>query len=121
MDNNPYRTPQTEGAPLGWGFGPKAALERLYHEYPLDNTPPEQCVEFVFHTYYGLLAFVVQHEHRFRLPPDRARELLWRFHKFNLSWGLLAYGALVIPLLSYGNYLAQKRRIAKQEQVRRRF
>ncbi|HEX7379171.1 MAG TPA: hypothetical protein VF278_18765 [Pirellulales bacterium] len=121
MDNNPYRTPQTEGAPLGWGFGPKAALERLYHEYPLDNTPPEQCVEFVFHTYYGLLAFVVQHEHRFRLPPDRGRELLWRFHKFNLSWGLLAYGALVIPLLSYGNYLAQKRRIAKQVQVRRRF
>jgi hypothetical protein len=83
----------------------------------MDRTPPEECVEFVFHTYHGFLAFFIQTEHRFRLPPDRARELLWRFHKFNLTWGLLAYGAPLVPLFSYGNYVVQKRRIAIQERA----
>lgn len=96
-------------------MGPTATIQRLYEEYGADPTPPDRRVEFVFHTYYGFVAFVIQQEHRFSLPPDRARELLWKLHKFNLTWGMLAYGALVIPLLSYGNYLAQKRRIRKQE------
>ena len=96
-------------------MGPMKTLERLYSEFADEDTPDADRVEFVFHTYYGFLVFVIQREHRFRLPPDRARELLWNLHKFNLTWGLLAYGMLVIPLLSYGNYLAQKSRIRKQE------
>jgi hypothetical protein len=45
--------------------------------------------------------------------PDDARQLLWRLHQFNLTYGLFAYGALFIPVLSYCNYLAQKRAIAR--------
>lgn len=96
-------------------MGPKTTLDRLYAEFADHETPDAERVEFVFHTYEGFLVFAIQREHRFFLTPDRARELLWRFHKFNLTWGLLAYGVLVIPLLSYGNYLAQKSSIRKQE------
>jgi hypothetical protein len=59
-------------------MGPTTAIRRLYEMYGKDATPPSQCVEFVFHTYYGFLVFGLQQEHRFRLPPDRARELLWK-------------------------------------------
>ena len=31
--------------------------------------------------------------------------------KLNLTRGFFAYGALIIPLLSFGNYVAQRRRI----------
>ena len=96
-------------------MGPTTTIRKLYEEYGDDPTPTNQCVEFVFHTYCGFLVFVIQQEHRFRLPPDRARELLWKFQKINLTWGLLAYCALIIPILSYGNYLAQKLSISKQE------
>lgn len=96
-------------------MGPSARLNQLYEEYGDDPTPPSECVDFVFHTYHGFLVVTEQREHRFLLPPDRARELLWAFHKFNLTWGLFAYGALVIPLLSYGNYLVQKSRIGRQD------
>jgi hypothetical protein len=102
-------------------MGPITTLERLYAEFSDDDTPAADRVEFVFHTYNGFLFYVMQREHRFRLAPDRARELLWRLHKFNLTWGMLAYGVLVIPLLSYGNYLAQKSRIRKQERVLTRY
>jgi hypothetical protein len=68
----------------------------------------------VFHTYHGLLAFVIQTEHRFWASPEDARIALWNLHKFNLIWGMFAYGALVIPLLSFGNYLAQMRSIARE-------
>jgi hypothetical protein len=68
----------------------------------------------VFHTDYGFLVFVIQTEHRFWASPADARVALWRLHRFNLIWGLFAYGALVIPLLSFGNYLAQKRLIDRE-------
>jgi hypothetical protein len=35
--------------------------------------------------------------------------------RFNLTWGMLSYGLLFVPLLAIGNYFAQKRSIAKQE------
>lgn len=101
-------------------MGPTATLERLYAEYSSDATPEDDRVEVVFHTYDGFLVFVNQREHRFRLSPDRAREFLWRLHKFNMTWGMFAYGALLIPLLSYGNYLAQKSWIKKQEYAQKR-
>ena len=68
----------------------------------------------MFHTYYGFLVYVIQTEHRFWASPEDARVALWRLHRFNLVWGMFAYGALVIPLLSYGNYLAEKRSIDRQ-------
>ena len=54
---------------------------------------------------------------RFWAPPQDAREALWRLHRFNLTWGMFAHGALLIPLVSYGNYLAQKRAIRRQEEA----
>ena len=71
-------------------------------------------VPVVFHTYYGFLVFVIQTEHRFWAGPEDARVALWRLHRFNLIWGMFAYGALVIPFLSFGNYLAQKRSIDRE-------
>jgi hypothetical protein len=64
---------------------------------------------------YGFIAFVTQTEHRFWATPDDAREAFWRLHPFNLTWGLFARGAPLIPLVSFGNYLAQKRSIRNQE------
>lgn len=72
-------------------------------------------VEVVFHTYCGLLAFTHQREHRFWATPEDARRILARLHRFNLTWGLLARGALLIPFFSLGNYWAQRSRIASQE------
>jgi hypothetical protein len=71
-------------------------------------------VEVEFHTYSGILVFVVQRKHHFWASPDDARMTLWRLHKFNLTWGMFAYGALLIPLVSYFNYVAQKRSIDRQ-------
>ena len=76
-------------------------------------------VAVVFHTYSGLLVFVKQTEYRFWASPADARNALWRLHKYNLTRGFFAYGALVIPLLSIGNYVAQKRRITQQEAAMR--
>ena len=96
-------------------MGPVTKLKRLHAEYANDPTPDAGCVEFVFHTFHGFLVFVIVREHRFRLPPDRARELLWRLHLFNMSWGLLAAGMLLLPGISYGSYLSQKCSIREQE------
>lgn len=87
---------------------------RLFEGLELYPGPAAGLVEVVFHTYSGLLVFVTQREHRFWAHPEQARRALSRMHSFNCTWGLLAYGAAVIPLLSLGNCWAQKRRISKQ-------
>ena len=81
------------------------------------SDPAHGLVEVVFHTYYGFIVFVIQTEHRFHSPPDDARQALWRLHRFNLVCGMFAYGFLLIPILSYCNYLAQKRSIRQQEEA----
>jgi hypothetical protein len=93
----------------------EAAQQRAFEGLKAYPDPSQGLVAVEFHTYYGFIAFVTQTEHRFWAPPGDAREALWRLHRFNLRWGLFAYGALLIPLLSYVNYLAQKRRIRRQE------
>ena len=92
-------------------FGP---LANCYKQITFHHTAEPGDVQFVFHTYHGLLVIVEQTEHSVSAPPEEALKLLWRLHRFNLTWGLFAYGALLIPILSYFNYLAQKRSIAKQ-------
>jgi len=104
-----------DSAKDGLVLGSEEAIQAVYDEAEWDETPPDRCVNFVFHTYVGFLTFVIQREHRLSLPPNLAREALWRLHRVNLTWGLLAYGALFIPLLSYFNYLAQKSYIRAQE------
>jgi hypothetical protein len=93
----------------------EAAQWRAFEGLKIHDSPAPGLVLVVFHTYYGFIAFGIQTEHRFWAPPDDAREALWRLHRFNLTWGMFAYGALVIPLLSFGNYLAQRRSIRRQE------
>ena len=88
---------------------------RAYEGLKAHDGPAPGLVAVVFHTYYGFIVFVCQTEHRFWAPPGDGRQALSRLHRFNLSWGMFAYGALIIPLLSYGNYLTQMHSIRKQE------
>jgi uncharacterized protein (DUF2062 family) len=92
----------------------QAAQQRAYSGLKIHTTPEPGTVPVVFHTYYGFVVFVIQTEHRFWASPEDARVALWRLHRFNLVWGMFAYGALVIPLMSFGNYHAQKRSIGRQ-------
>jgi hypothetical protein len=92
----------------------RAAQQRAYSGLQISTAPGPGTISVVFHTYYGFVVFVTQTEHRFWASPGDARVALWHLHKFNLIWGMFAYGALVIPGLSFGNYLAQKRSIERQ-------
>lgn len=78
-----------------------------------ESASPGQ-VNVVFHTYSGVVVYVTQVEHRFWAAPDDALLVLSRLHRFNLTWGFFAYGALLIPILSFGNYWRQRRLVAKK-------
>jgi hypothetical protein len=95
----------------------EASQRRCFEGLKIHDAPAPGLVLVEFHTYYGFIAFVIQTEHRFWAPPDDAREAVWRLNRFNLTWGLFAYGVLLIPLLSFGNSLAQIRSIRKQEEA----
>jgi hypothetical protein len=71
-------------------------------------------VSFTYHTYSGLLFYVRQSEHRFTLPPRVAESTLRDLLMHTVKYGFFAYGALLIPVLAYLNYLAQQRSISKQ-------
>ena len=88
---------------------------RVFEGVTVYDGPAPGTVGVVFHTYSGVLVFVQQVEYRFWAAPEDARTVLSRMNKYNLTRGFFAYGGLIIPLLSLGNYWAQKRRIAKQE------
>ena len=88
---------------------------RAFEGLKIHGKPAPGLVAVVFHTYFGFIVFVIQTEHRFWAPPEDALEALRRLHRFNLSWGMFAYGVLVIPFLSLGNYLSQKKSIRRQE------
>jgi hypothetical protein len=93
---------------------PHPGEQRAYDSLRVHAAHEPGTVSVVFHTYSGILVFVVQRKHHFWASPDDARMALWRLHKFNLTWGMFAYGALLIPLVSFLNYLAQKRSIERQ-------
>jgi hypothetical protein len=85
------------------------ALSRIYAEIRAIRPTSSRLVEVRFHTYWGLLAFFVQQEHRATLPADIAEIFLRRLHSFNVRWGMFAAGALFIPLISWGNLRRQLR------------
>ncbi len=93
----------------------EAIQHRAFEDVSTSDKEGKGRVQVVFHTYSGFLVFVVQREYRFWADPEEARETLWRLHKHNCTRGLFAYGGLIVPLLSYGNYLAQKRSIGRQD------
>ena len=96
----------------------KFALKPLQNRFAgldLHGSPRSGDVCFVYHTYRGFLVWFVQDEHRVCAPPEDARLLLTRLLRFNLTWGMLSYGLLFVPLIAIGNYFSQKRSIEKQE------
>jgi hypothetical protein len=105
-----------------WGkrafdLGAEASLETIYKSAERQgrafgsSTPT---ASFTYHTYSGLLFYVRQSEHRFSLPPRVAQSTLHELFMHTIKFGFFAYGALLIPVLAYLNYLAQRRSISKQ-------
>jgi len=90
-------------------------LHRRFSGLDLHDAPQSGDVCFVYHTYRGFFLWFVQDEHRVCASPEDAKLLLARLLRFNLTWGMLSYGLLFVPLLAVGNYFAQKRSIKKQE------
>ena len=94
-------------------------LLRIYEELKLQEAAnaPGPKVDFIYHTYSGVLLWATQSTHRIRAPYDVAERALNRLLRYTLKWGCFAYGALFIPLLAYGNYLVQKRSIRRQQET----
>jgi hypothetical protein len=90
------------------------AIMRSFEGAAASPTPGPGLVHVIFHTYYGILVFTHQVEHEFWATPDDARLVFSRLNRFNLKWGFFAYGAVIIPILSLGNYWVQLARIRKQ-------
>lgn len=100
-------------------FGGKRFAERsLKHAYAdleIHTVAGPNDVVLVYHTYHGFLMWHAVTEHRVTLPLDDARVLLGRLLRFNLTWGLLAKGGILIAPLAIYNYVAQTNSIAEQE------
>jgi hypothetical protein len=92
---------------------PHPAEKRAYDGLRIVTIPEPGTVSVRFRTYSLVLGFVIHREHRFWASPEDARIALWRLHKFNLTWGFV-YGAFSVPLVSFGDYVAQKRSIGRQ-------
>jgi hypothetical protein len=93
----------------------RRSLGRKYAGLQIHEVPVAGDVTLTYHTYHGFIAWVAQTPHYVSLPPDHARILLGRLFRFNLTWGLLTYGALFIPPLAVWNYFTQRRSISSQE------
>ncbi len=98
----------------GWKRFGLPALERCFRDVPLHDHLEPGDVSFRCHTYRGFLVWVVQQEHIVIAPANDAKCLLSRLLRYNLTWGLLSYGMLLIPVLACGNYVAQMRSIRRQ-------
>lgn len=92
----------------------KRPLEHTYRGIELHQSPQPGDVSFAYHTYRGFLLWFVQEKHRVIAPADQARQLLKRLLRFNLTWGMLSYGFLFVPIMALGNYYAQIRSIDRQ-------
>jgi hypothetical protein len=109
-------TPQTWLDGLRQPIDPESRFSRrLAGARSLEGRLPSD-VTVIFHTYWGILAFVRQTEWRFALPPEEARAVLWEMHRSNLAWSNLAFGALLIPPLSMFEYWQQRRSLRKQSE-----
>ena len=90
------------------------SLERKYRKRGLPRTPQAGDVLLSYHTYHGFIACFTQTHHAVYLPPQEARKLLGQLLRFNLTWGLVTYGSLLMIPLAIGNYVSQHFAIAKQ-------
>lgn len=92
-------------------------LRHCYEGIEIHDIPRPGDATFVYHTYRGFLLWFTQDEHRIAAPPPDAERLLGRLLRFNLTWGMLSYGMLFIPLIAVGNYFTQRRAIRAQTRV----
>lgn len=90
-------------------------LRKRFAGLDLHESPEKGDVCFECHTYRGFLVWFVQEEHQVCARPEDARLLLSRLLRFNLTWGMLSYGLLFVPLLAIGNCIVQRRSIDKQD------
>jgi hypothetical protein len=93
----------------------RKALERTYEGFDIHPAPLPGDVVLVYHTYHGFLAWHTETTHRVFLPACAARELLGRLLRFNLTWGLLVHGGVIVPPVAISHYIAQRRSITDQE------
>lgn len=69
-------------------------------------------VRFVFHRYSGFPVVTRQSKYDTILPIDDAEALLKKLVRHNLTWGLLVYGGVFVPIFTFFEWRAQKKRIA---------
>lgn len=93
----------------------QGALERRFADIAIHTEPQPGDVVLTYETYHGFIAWFTQTTHRIALPPQDARILLGRLFRFNLTWGLLTWAAIFIPLFAGINYVQQRRSITRQE------
>ena len=94
---------------------PEKKFRKVFDGVEFNNANGPGLVELRYHTYDGILMWFVQTEHHIYLKPNDAREVLRRMLRYNLSWGLLAAGGLLVPLVAIPSYFGQKKTIASQE------
>jgi hypothetical protein len=92
-------------------------LRSIYEEAGLPTKAGPGDVSIRFHTYHGLLVWQTETEHRLALPPAKARLVLKRLHRFNVTSGMLSKHLFFVPCVSLANYLIQLRRIRAQERL----
>lgn len=106
------------GAPIGglliMSKGPRRLESMIQGACAAAKNSQAPLVRFRFRTYHGLLVFAVQTAHELVLPYPQARLLLEQLHRFNLTWGFFAYGAVIIPILSFFEYRSEWRRIQRE-------
>jgi len=81
-------------------------LDALFSRLSQINGPVSKDYVDIY-TYYGFLAWATQHSMRIYLTKDNVDEvdlLAMKLRSFTLRWGILAKGAVFIPLLTWWNY-----------------
>lgn len=89
-------------------------LQRRFEGIELHDQQYESDVVIRYHTYRGFLIWLIQDEHVVATNADDAKKLLGRLLRFNLTWGLLSYGAILVPLFAIPCYFSQLRSIRRQ-------
>lgn len=85
--------------------------------FDISSKKQEGYIEIYFVTYYGLIFYTNQTEHRFFVRLDQAEQLVRKLHSYNLRFCWLAYGMIFIPLLSYLNLKKETRKIRRAYKV----
>lgn len=84
----------------------------------IDTFDPATAVFVGIETFEGVFTFVIVRQHFIAASPQRARELLWEYHKSNLRWAWLVGFPGLFPVYSWCIYRLRLRTVRLQEQGR---